>query len=321
MKQDLYDTTPQHNEEQPITASAHISSRKGREFRVELRHGIVDFLYIIIGVLSATFGLEAFLIPSSFIDGGVTGISLMLQKLTDIPLSVWILVINLPFIILAYSAVGKRFAIKSVIAILLLSLAIQLIHFPVITRDTILVAAFGGLFLGLGIGMAIRGGAIIDGTEVLAIYLSKHTSMSVGNVILIFNILIFLTAAYIFSVEIALYAILTYYAASKTVDLVIDGIEEFMGVTIVSAQSEEIRLAIIERMGRGCTLFNGKKGYRKRGEYLEETDIVYTVITRLEMARLTKEVDKIDPAAFIVMTAVKDTRGGMIKKKPISKIK
>lgn len=298
------------------------SSRQDvHDLEVELRHELLDFFYLLIGILSASFGLEAFLIPSSFIDGGVTGISLMVQELTGISLSILLVIINLPFLILAFSAISRRFAIKSILGIALLALAVHFIPFPVVTTDKILVAAFGGLFLGLGIGMAIRGGAIIDGTEVLAIYISRKTSMTVGNVILIFNIIIFLTAAYVFSTEIALYAILTYYAASKTVDFVIDGVEEYTGVTIISGESEAIREAILENLGRGCTIFKGQKGFSQKGDASGETNIVYTVITRLEISKLKTEIDKIDPEAFLIMTSVKDTRGGMIKKKPISKIK
>ena len=297
------------------------SAKTARDLQVEIRHELLDFFYLLVGVLSASFGLEAFLIPSSFIDGGVTGISLMVQELTGISLSLLLVSINLPFLILAFSAISRRFAIKSIIGITLLALAVHFIPFPVMTNDKILVAAFGGLFLGLGIGMAIRGGAIIDGTEVLAIFISRKTSMTVGNVILIFNIIIFMTAANIFSTEIALYAILTYFAASKTVDFVIDGVEEYTGVTIISNHSEAIREAIIENLGRGCTIYKGQKGFSQKGDPSGETHIVYTVITRLEISKLKTEIDKIDPDAFLIMTSVKDTRGGMIKKKPINKIK
>ena len=174
--------------------------------------------------------------------------------------------------------------------------------------------------MGLGIGLAIRGGAIIDGTEVLAIFISRKTSLTVGNVIMIFNVIIFITAAYFLSTEIALYAILTYFAASKTVDFVIDGIEEFMGITIISEKNEEIRLAIIEKMGRGCTIFKAENGFAKEGQIRQPVDVVYTVITRLDMSKLKTEVDKIDSQAFMIMTSVKDAKGGMIKKKPIKKL-
>lgn len=257
--------------------------------------------------------------PNSFIDWGITGISLMVNELTNISLPLLLVCFNLPFLIIAYFTVGKSFAIKSVMGITFLAIAVALIPFPQITDDKILIASFGGLFLGLGIGLAIRGGAIIDGTEVLAIYISRKTNLTVGNVILLFNVIIFINAAYFLSTEIALYAILTYFAASKTVDFVIDGIEEFMGITIISDYSDEIRLAIIQKMGRGCTLFKAEKGYSQNGEVRKPVDVAYTVITRLEMTKLKTEVEKIDSNAFIIMTSIKDAKGGMIKKKPIKK--
>ena len=293
--------------------------RSVSHLEVEIKHEISELIILFLGVLSASFGLKGFLMPSGFIDGGVTGISLMINGLSGISLSLLLVCFNLPFIILAYFSIGKRFAVKSVIGIVCLAIAVALIPFPQITDDKILIAAFGGLFLGLGIGLAIRGGAIIDGTEVLAIYISRKTSLTVGNVILLFNVVIFMTAAYILSTETALYAILTYFSASKTVDFVIDGIEEFMGITIISEKSEEIRLAIVDNMGRGVTIFKAENGFTKDGLTRRPVDVVYTVITRLEMSKLKTEVEKIDSQAFIIMTSVKDAKGGMIKKKPIKK--
>ena len=302
----------------PLEAA--ILEKRVNNIEVEIIHELWDAFYLVLGVFAASFGLQGFLIPSSFIDGGVTGVSLMVKELTGVSLPLLIVCFNLPFLILAYFAISRRFAVKSIIGILLLALAVALIPYPQITSDKILIAAFGGLFLGLGIGLAIRGGAIIDGTEVLAIYISRKTSLTVGNVILIFNVAIFLSAAYFLSTETALYAILTYFAASKTVDFVIDGIEEFMGITIISDKPEEIRVAIIEKMGRGCTLFKAENGYIKPGESRKPIDVVYTVITRLEMSKLKTEIDKIDKRAFIIMASVKDAKGGMIKKKPLKKI-
>jgi len=200
----------------------------------------------------------------------------------------------------------------------LLSLAVHTLPYPVITEDHLLIAIFGGFFLGLGIGLAIRGGSVIDGTEILAVFLTRKSSLTIGDIILIFNIVIFSFGAYILSVETALYAILTYLAASKTVDYVIDGIEEYIGVTIISTRSEEVRLAIVEKLGRGCTVYNGKRGFGKRGDRLADTDIIFSVITRLELSKLRNEVEKVDADAFVVMHSVKDTRGGMIKKRPLA---
>lgn len=286
--------------------------------KVEVTNNVRDFLYLVLGVLSAAFGLEGFLMPSGFIDGGVTGISLMVNGLTGVSLSLLIVVFNLPFLILAYFAIGKRFAINSILGIVLLATAVAVLDIPPITDDKILIAAFGGLFLGLGVGLAIRGGAILDGTEVLAIYISRNSTLTVGNVILLFNVVIFLTASYFLSTEVALYAILTFLAASKTIDFVIDGIEEYMGVTIISDKNDEIRQLVINKLGRGCTIYKAESGLARDGE-IRPIDVVYTVITRLEMSKLKNEIDKIDKDAFIIMTSIKDAKGGMIKRKPLKK--
>jgi uncharacterized membrane-anchored protein YitT (DUF2179 family) len=257
------------------------------------------------------------LLPNQFIDGGAMGISLLISETTNVSLSILIVAVNLPFLILGYSQIGKEFAIKSIIAIILLAVVVHFIPYPLITSDKLLIAVFGGFFLGTGIGMAIRGGSVIDGTEVLAIYLSKKTGLTIGDIILIFNIIIFSFGAYVLSIEIALYAILTYLAASKTIDFIIEGIEEYTGITIISEKSEEIRLMITEKLGRGVTLYNGKGGFGKKDEISKHIDIIYTVITRLEIARLKTEVDKIDSKAFLIMSSIKDTKGGMIKKRSL----
>ena len=281
--------------------------------KIEFTHLVRDSFLILLGIVSACFGLKGFLLPNSFIDGGVTGISLILTELTEIPLSILLVAINIPFIILAFSTISKQFALRSFIAILILAVSVHFITTPIVTDDKLLIAFFGGFFLGLGIGLAIRGGSVIDGTEVLAIFMSKKTSLTIGDVILIFNVVIFGVAAYVFSVEISLYAILTYLVASKTVDFVVSGVEEYVGVTIISEKTEDIRVAIIERMGSGCTIYSGKRGFAKKGESLKKTEIVYTLITRLELAKLKRVIDKIDKDAFIVMQSIRDVKGGLVK--------
>jgi uncharacterized membrane-anchored protein YitT (DUF2179 family) len=236
---------------------------------------------------------------------------------TPIPLHLLIIAINLPFVLLAFKVVGKQFAVKTALAITGLSLVLATVTFPNVTDDNLLVAIFGGFFLGAGIGFSIRGGAVIDGTEVLAIYLSRKLGTTIGDIIIAINILIFSTAAYFLGIEIALYSMITYLSASKTLDFIVEGIEEYIGVTIVAAQSEEIRQMIINTMGRGVTVYTGKRGYGKRGD-TQDTDIIYTVITRLEINKLTTEIEKIEPTAFVVMNSVKDIKGGMIKKRPLS---
>lgn len=299
-------------------ASTYRTAKDIYKLKVSFSYSVKSWGLIIIGILSATFGLESFLLPNSFIDGGVMGISLLVRELTKLPLAVLIVGINIPFLILGYTQVGKPFAIKSIIAITGLGLALTFCNFPLVTSDKLLVAVFGGFFIGAGIGFAVRGGSVLDGTEVLAIYLSKRTGLTMGDIILVLNILIFSLAAYVLSLQTAMYSVLAYLSASKTVDFIIVGVEEYTGVTMVSTHSEEIRLMIIQKMGRGVTIYNGKRGYGKRGEQLGSMDIIYTVITRLEVAKLQAEVEKIDPNTFIVMNPVKDTRGGMIKKRPLS---
>lgn len=275
-----------------------------------------DVLLIALGILSAAFGFKGFLLTNKFIDGGATGISLLVSATSTIPLYILIICINIPFIILGYRTFGRTFVIKTSLAIIGLALVLGMVNFPDITSDNLLVAVFGGFFLGAGIGLTIRGGAVIDGTEIFAIYLSRKLGTTVGDIIIIINILIFSAAAWLLSIEIALYSMLTYLAASKTLDFVIEGIEEYTGVTIVSAHSEEIREMIIETMGRGVTVYNGKRGYGTKGE-TREIEIIYTVITRLEWNKLNTAVELIDPNAFIVTSSIKDTKGGMIKKRPL----
>ena len=292
-------------------------SEEVKNIEVSLSHSISEVFFILIGVVSAGFGLKGFLLPNSFIDGGAMGISLLISETTGYSLSILIVVVNLPFIILGYSNIGKEFAVKSILAIVALALSVHFIPYPLITSDKLLIAVFGGFFLGAGIGMTIRGGAVIDGTEVLAIYLSKKTGITIGDVILIINIIIFSFGAYILSIEVALYAMLTYMAAAKTIDFIIEGVEEYTGITIISTKSEKIRLMITESLGRGVTVYAGKGGYGKQGEGLTNFDIIYTIVTRLEIARIKTEIDKIDEDAFIIMNSIKDTKGGMIKKRPL----
>ena len=287
-----------------------------RNFQVELSHAIQEYIYIIIGVFSAGFGLKGFLLPNHFIDGGATGISLLLEHTTRLKLGLLLIVINLPFIYLASKTIGKKFALKSIIAIGLLAIIVHFVNYPTITEDKLLIAVFGGFFLGLGIGMAMRGGSVIDGTEVLAIYLGRKLSLTIGDVLLLINIIIFSVGAYVLSIETALYAILTYLSAAKTVDFVIDGVEEYVGVTIISNKHEELRIMLTQNLRRACTIYAGKGGHSNNGKSYNK-DIIYTIVTRLELAKLHTEIDKIDKSAFIIMGVVKDIKGGMIKRKPL----
>ena len=287
-----------------------------RELKITAVRYLKDFILITLGIISAAFGFKGFLLNNHFIDGGATGISLLVSALTSVPLYQLVLLINIPFVILGYKVIGKTFAIKTALAILGLALVLATVHFPNITKDNLLVAVFGGFFLGAGIGLSVRGGAVIDGTEVLAIFLSRKLGATIGDIIIIINVFIFSAAAYFLSVETALYSMITYLAASKTLDFVIEGIEEYIGVTIISSHSNDIRQMIINKVGRGVTIYKGKRGFGKQVD-TGEIDIVYTVITRLEINKLNTEIEKIDPNAFVVMSSVKDTKGGMIKKRPL----
>jgi uncharacterized membrane-anchored protein YitT (DUF2179 family) len=288
--------------------------KKNSDFNFKLL--LKDSFFIISGIFSAAFGLESFLFPNRFIDGGATGISLLVAEVSDWPLPILIILVNIPFLFLGFRVIGRTFAIKATIAILGLALVLATVSFPEITEDKLLVAVFGGFFLGAGIGLSVRGGGVLDGTEVLAIFLSRKLGTTIGDIIILINILVFIAAAYFLSIETALYSMLTYLAASKTLDFVIEGIEEYTGVTIISDYSDEIRNMIINILGRGVTIYPAKGGYGNHGVH-NEYDVLFTVITRLEIRRLNIEISKIDSKAFVVMSKINDTRGGMIKKRVI----
>jgi uncharacterized membrane-anchored protein YitT (DUF2179 family) len=299
----------------PKTYSSYDLAKGGYELKLIVKSTIADIFLIGLGIVSAGFGLKGFLLSSGFIDGGATGISLLIHKLTPIPLSLLLVIVNIPFIILGYRSIGKQFALKTILSILGLSVAVAFIPYPIVTSDKLLISVFGGFFLGAGIGMSVRGGAVIDGTEILAISLSRRLGISIGDIILIINIFIFSIAAYFLGVEIALYAILTYLAASKTVDFILEGIEEYTGVTIISVKADALREMISYQLNQGVTVYKGERGFGKTGEKHHDMKIIYTVVTRLEINALKSEVHKIDPNAFLVMHSVKDTVGGLTKKR------
>ncbi len=277
---------------------------------------IKGIFYIVAGILSAGFGLKGFVLPNNFIDGGVTGVSILLSKLTSIPVPFLLVLVNAPFILLGYKQIGFRFALRSIIAIIGLAGAIAFIEYPIITSDKLLVSVFGGVFLGAGIGLAVRGSTVLDGTEILAIYLSRKSRQRIGDIILLFNICIFSVAAYFLSIETALYSILIYLSAAKTIDFIVEGIEEYTAITIFSSKIEEIRIMITEQLGRGVSILKGTTGYGNRTD-LKDMEVLYTVVTRLEIARLSSEIELIDSNAFVVMNSVNDTIGGMIKKRAL----
>lgn len=275
-------------------------------------------LFITAGVFSAAFGLKSFLLSSHFIDGGVTGVSMLLAAAFRLPLSVLILVINLPFIALGYNQLGRRFALRSALGIGGLALVLALVPFPDVTPDKLLTAVFGGVFIGAGIGLAMRGGAVLDGTEIAALLVSRFlVLLKVSDLILILNVVIFGVAVLVLGTEPALYSMLTYFAAARVLEFVLNGIEQYTGVTIVSEYSDAVRKVITEKLGRGVTMYQGKSGYGKRGELGLERDIVFTVVTRLELPALRTAVQEVDPNAFIVQYRIDDAQGGIIKKRAL----
>lgn len=255
-------------------------------------------------------GLHGFLLSSNFIDGGVTGISMLASKVTGTSLSIWIAAVNLPFIALGYRQIGRAFALRSAAGIAGLSLALALIHFPDVTPDRVLTAVFGGFFLGAGIGLAVRGGAVLDGTEIAALLISKRSHLlKVGDVILLFNVALFLAAMSLLGVEEALYSILTYIAAARTLDFVIHGIEEYTAINIVSRASGEIAAQIMANLGRGVTVYKGRGGLS-----YEDQEILYCVVTRLEIGKVKAIVHSLDPNAFVTSHPLSGVDGGMVKR-------
>jgi uncharacterized membrane-anchored protein YitT (DUF2179 family) len=271
--------------------------------------------FVLVGIVSAGMGLKGFLLSSRFIDGGVTGISMLLADVVGLPLSLWLLIVNLPFIALGYFQIGKMFAIKSALAIAGLAVCLLTIPYPDVTPDKLLTAVFGGFFIGAGIGLAIRGGAVLDGTEIAALLVSRGSHLlKVGDVILILNIFIFLAAAFFLGIEPALYSILTYATASKTIDFLLHGIEEYTAITIISPKNEAIKDAIMNNLHRGLTVFRGRGGLGSTGFSDTEQEILYCVVTRLEIGNVKNVVEEIDPTAFVTTHGLSDVQGGLIKK-------
>src|SRR3954462_3382462 len=273
-----------------------------------IRREALNALLIVTGILSAGMGLKGFLFSSHFIDGGVTGISMLLSQGTPIALSIWLPVVNVPFVLLGYRHLGKALAVRSALAIFGLAVAIPSMHFPDVTTDSLLTAVFGGVFVGGGIGLAVRGGAVLDGTEIAALLIGKRSAViKVGDVILAFNVVLFLVAMSLLGVEEALYSILTYVSAARTLEFILHGIEEFTAITIMSSAPQAIRTAILKEMGRGITIYKARGGLSG-----DDREILYCVVTRLEIGRVLRIVDSFDASAFVVQHPLADVRGGMV---------
>ena len=275
-----------------------------------------SILYTILGVVLAVIALKGFMIPNHFLDGGVTGISILAHEIFHVNISWVMIVLNIPFIYIGYKKIGKTFAIQSTVAITLLSVMMYFIHFDeAITNDKILIAIFGGFLIGLGIGFVIKSGGVIDGLEVIADYTNKKYGFTTSEIILLINTLIFLTAAFYFGPESAMYSILTYFTATKTADYVVDGFEEYTALTIVSKEHEKVKSIIVNDFNKAISVYKGERGYLPGSfDIKQECDIVMTIVTRLEIHRIKEAISDADPTAFFYVQSIKEVTGGIIKK-------
>ena len=284
--------------------------------RVKFLDLLWDIILLIAAVIISGFALKGFLLPNHFFDGGISGVSLLVSDLFDVNLAISILVLNIPLIIISYFSIGKRFALRTLIGIIMLSLALWLLPDIVFTNDKLLIAVFGGFFLGIGVGLGIRSGAALDGIDVLALYTFKKTSFSMTEIIMAINCLIFGVAAVKFGIETAMYSILTYFAATLSADYVVEGLQAHIGVTIISSKSETIKSKLVNQLGRAITIYKGERGYLPgQFDVSEDCDIIFTVISRLEMRKLKNLVYDIDDKAFVIANSIKEATGGLLSRR------
>ena len=275
---------------------------------------IKSVLFTVIGVFSAIVAIKGFMIPNQFLDGGVTGLSILAHEVTHINISVFLIIFNIPFIFLGYKLLGKTFTVRAIIAIALLTLFMNFVEIPVVTDDKILIAMFGGFLIGLGIGLVIKAGGVIDGLEIIADYTNKKSGFKTGEIILLINILIFLTAAFSLGIEPAMYSILTYFVAVKTSDYVVEGFEEYTALTIISKEYEQVKAVIVNDFQKAISVYKGERGYLPGAfDVKYDCDIIMTVVTRLELHRIKESISELDPNAFFHVHSIKEVKGGIIK--------
>jgi uncharacterized membrane-anchored protein YitT (DUF2179 family) len=280
---------------------------------------IVNFknlLQTVIGCSLAVLAMQGFLIPNRFLDGGITGISILLHKLYHINISILSIILNIPFIYLGYRRIGKTFAVQTIIAVLLLAAGLEFIHIKAITTDKLLIAFFGGLTIGTGVGIVLRTGGVIDGAEVIAVFTKRKTGFSNSEIILLFNAVIFAVAALKFGLETAMYSLITYFAASRATDYVVDGIEQYTSINIISSRPDEVKEYLVNELNKGITVFKGERGYLPGSfEVKTDADIIVTVVTRLEVHNIQAAIHNIDPKAFVYVQSIKEAAGGVLKPK------
>jgi uncharacterized membrane-anchored protein YitT (DUF2179 family) len=281
--------------------------------KMTMKEHIRRYVFMFLGSILAAVGLEIFLVPNQIIDGGVVGISIMASYLTSWPLGIFIFILNLPFIYLGYMQIGKSFAISTLFSLASLSVWVSvLLPIPGFTNDVFLASIFGGIVLGIGVGLIIRYGGSLDGTEIIAIILDKRTGFSVGEIIMFFNIFIIGSAGLVFSWDKAMYSLVAYFVAFKLIDITIEGLDESKGVMIVSDHPHEIAEVLMARLGRGVTILHGQGAYTG-----ESKQVLYSVVTRLEIAKLKTIIKEIDEGAFVTINEVHDVMGGKVKKRAI----
>jgi uncharacterized membrane-anchored protein YitT (DUF2179 family) len=274
---------------------------------------IKKYLFIFIGAVFASIGLEIFLVPNNIIDGGIVGISIISSYLTDLPLGLFIFLLNLPFLYVGYKHIGKTFVLSTLFGVTVLSIGVTILKpVPGLTQDMLLAAVFGGITLGIGVGIIIRYGGSLDGTEIVAIILDKSTPFSIGEIVMFFNIFILSSAGFFFGWDKAMYSIIAYFIAFKVIDLTIEGLDESKAVFIVTDFPDEITQVLMARLGRGVTILEGKGGFTG-----ESKSVLYSVITRLEIAKLKGIIADIDENAFVTFNDVHEVMGGRFKKRAI----
>lgn len=278
-----------------------------------MKKHIYEYLQLTIAVLLASIGLKVFLLPNGFLDGGVTGIAILISEQFGFDISWLLVLISIPFLILAWFTVSKKIVIKSTLSIIALALFIHFENFAPVTDDKLLISIFGGLFLGAGIGLAIKNGAVLDGSEILGVFINEQFGISIGKTIFFFNVILFSITAIVLSVEVAMYSILTYLVTAKIIDLMIEGFEDYVGLTIVSNKSDKIRQKLIEKVGVGMTVYKGSQGYGSKGKQ-ENIHIIHTVINRIDIRRTYRAIESVDTDAFIIEFDVNTIKGGVLRK-------
>lgn len=275
-----------------------------------------NLLQIIIGAGMAVFAMKGFMIPNKFMDGGVTGISILLHEISHINISIFVVVFNLPFVYLGYKRIGKTFAVQTTIAIILLAIGLLFTDISPITTDPLLIAIFGGILIGTGVGLVIRSGGVIDGAEVIAVFTKRRTGFSNSEIIMLFNTFIFAGAAFHFGLETAMYSLITYYSATRATDYVVDGIEQYTSIHIISAQHDKVKDFLVNEMGKGITVYKGERGYLPGSfDIKNDCEIIVAIVTRLEINQIQESITEIDPKAFIYIQSVKEAAGGLLKVK------